>query len=310
MKHFQIVLLILFTITLQAQTFEGFIGKHSIFLELDADFKDNRALGFYFYKSQLKQIDLKGEFISNQLILHDKFPTKAEDQEDFTLVLMDNKISGIWTKNGKELEVNLTKVDDNLEQFKLKHLEFKRDSVSTYNAKELVWLTEKHSGKSLFRLGNGFTKEEREFVNPRLDAIQKQFAIIGLDCSWADFEIEIELISDRFISISEFSSIYCGGAHPNHNNAGYNFDLKNLKQLIKITDLYPGLNYYELLKTKYDNDSEQQIECDYFTYGKEIWDYCSWIITEKGISITPTYPHVLAPCETGFLLTFEELGQK
>ncbi|MGG6231791.1 hypothetical protein [Tenacibaculum sp. SDUM215027] len=299
------ILLIIYSLNAQSQTYRGTLGEYQIFLELDIDYKDNRATAFYFYQSQLKNISLDGNYNESELILFEKHSEEKDKKELFRLSIKGDKLFGTWQNGNTLLSVNLTKTEKKIDDFKLEKITFIRDSVSTYNKKKLVWFTEKHSKKVLFRLGNGFTKSQRKFINSKLDSIHTNYAIIGLECSWADVNIEIELISDLYLSFSEFSSIYCGGAHPNHNTSGYNFDLKNNIVLNKLTDIYPNLDHYQLLKKKYDSGLD--IECEYFAY-KEQWKYYSWVLTKKGVIITPLYPHAMTPCEIGFLLTFEELS--
>lgn len=308
MRYIILIIIAFFSIFSEAQTYKGIIGKYDIFLELDIDYNNNRATASYFYKSQLKHIVLEGTYKNSELVLFEKFTEKEDKKELFILSLKNDTISGTWQNKTSQLKVGLTKTTENLENYKLKNLEFIRDSISSYNTKELVWLTEKHSKKILFRVGNGFTKPEREFMNQKLDSIHKINAITGLECGWADITIQIELVSNQYISFSEFSSIECGGAHPSHNTLGYNFDYKNKIELHKLTDLYPNLNHYQLLKNKYDNDTEQQMECEYFS-NKEQWDYYSWVLTKDGVTITQSFPHAMTPCEVGFPLTYEELEQ-
>ncbi|WP_298545035.1 hypothetical protein [uncultured Aquimarina sp.] len=305
MKYY--ILFIFCSISIQAQTYEGTIGKHRIFLELDIDYNDDRATAFYFYKSQLQNIQLEGSFSNNELVLFEKFSDIKEQKELFTLIINKDTIAGTWKNKGKTLQVDLNKTTKKIDDYKLMNLEYARDSITIHNTKELVWFTEKYSKKSLFRLGNGFTSSEREFMNPKLDTIHANYATIGLDCGWADINIEMELISNQYISFTEYSSIYCGGAHPNHNMVGYNFDFKNKKQLDRITDLYPNLDHFQLLKRKYENDTDFDDECGYFTDGEWIWEYYSWVLTKNGITITPSYPHAMTPCEIGFPLTYKEL---
>ena len=308
MKYIFIIIFFINSVYSQAQTYEGKIGKYPIFLELDMDYDDNRVTAFYFYKSQLKNINLEGTYDNSEITLFEKFSIKEEKKELFLLSIKNNKIVGTWQNKGKELNVKLRPTTTNFEEFKLLKLEFIRDSIATYDKKELVWFTEKYSKKTLFRLGNGFTNSQREFLNQKLDSIHTNYAIIGLECDWADINTEIELVSNQYISFSEYSNIYCGGAHPSYNTLGYNFDYINKIQLYKLTDIYPKLNHFQLLKKKYDNDSEQQVECEYFNQGEELWEYCSWVLTKEGITITPSFPHAMKPCETGFPLTYDELN--
>lgn len=304
------IFLILFTCCfsfLQAQTYEGKIGKYPIFLELDKDYRDGRVTAFYFYKNQLDNIPLDGTNSDSEITLFQQYSKEEEKKELFSLTLNGNTLNGTWQNGDKTLQVELIQTNENLEALKRKNLSFVRDSVATYNQKELVWFTEKYSKKQLFRLGNGFTKAEREFMNPILDSIHLEYAMIGLDCSWADMYISVELVSDEYISFTEQSSIYCGGAHPSHNKVGHNFDLKNLVQLKSLTDYKPQLDYYQLIKSKYEDDTDLQDECEYFGGDEFMWKYCSWVLTDEGVVITPSFPHAMTPCEEGFFLTYEEL---
>ena len=44
-----------------------------------------------------------------------------------------------------------------------------KDSIQKVNNLEIVWFKEKYSNISLFRIGNGFNKSQREFLNIKLD---------------------------------------------------------------------------------------------------------------------------------------------
>ncbi|MGJ8684214.1 MAG: hypothetical protein ACSHWW_06305, partial [Nonlabens sp.] len=250
---------------------------------------------------------LEGVYENENLQLQERFSDKEELKEYFNLIIKNDTISGTYQNDGQLLQVKLYKTEKNTHEYILQKLEFVRDSVSSFHNKEIVWITEKYSEKSLFRLGNGFKSSQRKFVNHKLDSIHTNYAIIGLECSWADFNVEIELVSDQYLSFSVYSSIYCGGAHPSHNTEGYNFDLINEQELHQITDLYPNLNHYNVLKEKYGDDTDVELECDYFTDNESTWEFYSWIMTDEGIVLTPSYPHAMTPCETGFLLTYKEL---
>jgi len=306
MKYLFIILLF-YAVKAQAQTFEGTIGKHKIFLELNLDDENNRATAFYFYKTQLKNIHLKGAYKDSVLSLFENYNDK---NEHFTLSIKKDTLLGTWENKGNKLEVILLESTKSIDKYRWQKLEFARDSVSNYGNKELVWFTEKYSKKNLFKLGNGFTLSQREFINQRLDSIHARNAVIGLECEWADIHIEVKLVSEQYLSFNEYSSIYCGGAHPNYNLTGYNFDLEKEIQLIKLTDLYPNLDHYQVLKEKYKEDKSLQSECEYFKNNKELWKYYTWVLTKKGITITPSYPHAMTPCEIGFSLEFKELKKK
>lgn len=305
--YYLIILITLFSTLGYSQNYKGTIGKYPIFFQVDTDFNYNEATAFYFYQSQLHNIQLTGTYKSNELVVSERFSDVKEKKELFSLQFDNGNLSGTWQHGDKILNVELTETSEDIEAFKLGKLTFIRDSISVFDNKQLVWIKEKYSEKMLFRLGNGFSQTQRELFNLKLDSLQTSYAEIALECSWADINIEINLVSDRYISFSEYSSIYCGGAHPNHNISGYTFDLENNRVVNDITDVYPGLDYYSLLKSKYGNDDDLQEECEYFEDEYDHWQYVSWVFTPKGVDFTPSFPHALTPCEVAFELTYDEL---
>ena len=209
-----------------------------------------------------------------------------------------------------QLPVKLTQIQTTCDGFKKDNITFIRDSIQSIGEKELVWLTEKYSKIPLFRLGNGFSKAERIFLNPRLDEIHKENALTELDCEGLAIEIKPRLISDNYFSFTTYSTVYCGGVHPNHNIKSYNFDFKKTKKIEKIEELFPNLDYKTMIYKKYKSDPVLDKECQYFeTQHIDIWDYIDWVLTEKGIEITPSFPHAFKVCEQPFLLTYKEINK-
>jgi len=305
MKHFLVFILIFFSLSSFSQTYKGTIGKYPIYLYIEAYDDGTIDYSSYFYESTLQDIPLSGEIKNSKIFMYDRWSSLETFEELFTLEKHEDKLVGIWIKDDKVLEVNLIEVDIDTDSLKYNRLKLERDSVENYGNKQLVWFTEKYSKKSLFRLGNGFTKRQREFLNPKLDTLQYNYALTGLECS-AEYWIETELINDTMISFYEYSDIYCGGAHPSLGIVTYNFDIKNLKILEDLNEIYPKLNIFKVLKNKYQDDDDLQDECEYFT-DKSRWDYYNWLYTKEGIEIIPYFPHVLTPCKIPFLLTYKEL---
>ncbi|MEW7279823.1 hypothetical protein ABW636_14615 [Aquimarina sp. 2201CG1-2-11] len=304
--YFIVVFMFLVSCT-HAQTYEGNIGKYPILLELEINQEYNDVFAYYFYKSQLKNISFTGSYDDSTLIL-DEILSEKQEKELFTLSINKDSLNGIWKYNGRSHQVKLSKTSKNSNDFKLKRIEFIRDSITNYHKKELVWFTEKHSKTYFFRLGNGFTKQQRDVFNPILDSIHVEHAITSLDCSWADIGVEIELVSEEYVSYKEFSSIYCGGAHPNHTIAGLNFDLKRLKQLDSIQEIYPNLVISELVKNKYKDEEGYQNECEHFAEeNKDAWKYANWFFTKKGIMVVPSYVHAMTHCREEFLVPYDVL---
>ncbi|WP_132724765.1 hypothetical protein [Tenacibaculum sp. M341] len=309
MKHYLfLIVVICFCFATNAQNYKGVIGKHEIFMSLEIDAENGDILyAYYFYNSQLKNIFLEGTNESSNLTLYETYSDVEDEKELFKLKMKDDVITGSWTNNGEILPVLLTKTTTDLNSYRLSKTTFIRDSISTHHNKELVWFTEKYSKTHLFRLGNGFSKAEREFLNPVLDSIHTKYAGFEFECNSLSLSIEVALISKKYISFTEYSSIDCGGAHPTHRTIGYNFDLKNKRVLDRLTDVYPGIDHYKLLKNKYSNDADLEVECEYFTDNSDYWKYYTWVFTNNGVDITPSYPHAMTPCETAFPITYKEI---
>lgn len=305
------VLIALLPICNFAQNYEGKIGKYPIFMQLDIDYDDERVTGFYFYKSQLQNINLDGRKENNKIIAYLRYKEEKDKVELFTLQKSEDKLSGTWQHNDKTLYVELTKINQNAQQYKKQKFEFTRDSIVTFKNKQLVWFTEKYSKRILFRLGNGFTQKQRAFLNSKLDSIHYYYAETELECGVDALDPYVTLVSNNYISFSETYSLYCGGAHPNHGRSGYNYDIKNLVELDNINKVFPNLDYYNKIKSKYKDDTGLQDECEYFEeFNNSYWEYATWFLTEKGITIIPEYPHALTPCEEEFELTYEEIKKQ
>lgn len=309
MKH--CIVLLFFSMLCYSQSYKGAIGDYEIFMEIDKDYDNKFVSAFYFYDPQLQNIPLEGNYDFPNLILFEKYSAQNDPKELFNLKFAGFGLDGTWQNGDEILDVYLKKTAEDFEEYKSNRIEFIRDSVSVFDNKELVWFTEKYSQESLFRLGNGFPKNDREFFNGILDSIHLKKALISLECESADFNVEVKLVSDKYISFSEWYSIFCGGAHPNHGVVGYNLDLHENKVLDKLEEVFPKLDFYSLLKNKYKEEFQEEIDCDYFGKNNiDIWDYSTWVLTKEGIEITPSFPHVLGPCEIPFLLEYMEIGLK
>ncbi len=292
-----------------AQEYKGTIGKYEIYLYMDF-INEESVESYYFYKSRLKNIKLEGKLGEDKIVLHEFFTAIEDEKELFRLKREGKNLIGTWQNGTTVLRVALTPIKNELDTFKKDRITFIRDSVQKIGARELVWLKEKYSNQSLFRLGNGFSKAERFFLNPRLDEIHKENALTELDCQGLAIEIKPRLISNDYFSFTTYSTVYCGGAHPNHNIKSYNFDFKKAKGIEKIEALFPNLDYKTMIYEKYKSDPMLDKECQYFeTDHIDIWDYIDWVLTEKGIEITPSFPHAFKVCEQPFLLTHKEINK-
>ena len=308
MKQIHLILLILalfLSIIAKGQEYEGTIGNHEI--RMNIEFYAKTIKSQYFYTSQLKDINLYGRIENDKLILEIETMYESGVNEIFELRKTGDTYKGTWKREGKELPVLLRKTATDAHDYKKSKLSFEREKVEPINGKEIVWIVEKYSKAKHFRLGNGFTKTQREHFNPILDRIQSDHSMDVLNCEEALFEIKPKLVSDQFISFTESSSIYCYGPHPSHGITTHNFDLIKLKEIENLSELYPDLDYYERIKKKYQDDPELEKECEYFEGFNSIWKYADWVLTNEGIEISPSFPHAMTPCVYPFLLTYDEI---
>ncbi|WP_179333726.1 hypothetical protein [Winogradskyella costae] len=301
-----------------SQAYDGTIGDYPIHLEVtiyphEKDSTSGELEGYYFYDSKLISIPISGDFEKDKLTLIDDYffrPEKVLDADEvFQLTKKGNQLEGNFKIKDKTYNVVLTETkQDPLEDFRNPKLTFVKDSIVNYQDKQLVWFHEKYSQLPLFRLGNGFTPEQRAVFNPILDAIHLEDSKDKLDCnSWFEISYDINLVDTKFISYLKYYSVYCGGAHPSHGNVAYNFNLETLEEVKEVETLFPKVDFFQKLKTKYDNaEADRQEECETFVDDRH-WQYKTWNLTPKGVLLIPSYPHALTPCEENYFLSYFEL---
>jgi len=312
------LILLLFPIITWSQSYVGHVGDLPIHLELDIDEDQNndgsgqRVDGFYFYDSKLISIPLRGVFSQDTITVVDGW-SYSEDKvgdakEVFRLQKKETQLIGVLKLEKQAYSVALTKTEqDPIASFRIPKLTFEKDSVGTYQEKQLIWFHEKFSKTQFFRLGNGYTKAQRAMFNPILDSLHLEDAKAMLDCNSFEFSIEINRSDNRFISFTKYYSAYCGGAHPFRGGIGYTFDLITLQEVDSIETLYPDVDFFQVLKTKYyDPTDEYQDDCHVFV-DESTWDYKRWNLTAEGVLLTPTYPHVMKACEGDYFLSYDEI---
>ena len=304
-----------------SQSYVGTVANYPIHLEVNSyphekDSTSGELEGYYFYDSKLISIPISGSFNKESITLIDGYyfmPEKIVDADEvFELKKKGKQLIGNLTVKDETYSVVLTETkEEPLEDFRNPKLTFIKDSISNYKDKQLVWFHEKYSKIPLFRLGNGFTKEQRKVFNPILDYIHLEDSKDKLDCnSWFEISYNINLVNDNFISYLKYYSVYCGGAHPSHGQVGYNFNLETLEVVDDIETLYPEVEFFQKLKTKYHNtEDEQEEECETFV-DDSYWQHKKWNLTPKGVILIPNYPHAMAPCEDEYFISYSELTKE
>lgn len=292
-----------------AQSYKGTIGKFPIYLNIE-HFSDEDIEASYFYTNQLKNIKLKAEITPNGYKLYLKYSKPEEKKELFILENKENKLVGEWINEETTLPVVLNNVKVDFESFKQKKLKLVRGKTQKFENLEIVWFKEKYSNVELFRLGNGFNKKQREFLNFKLDSIQNDYSLRKLECEEYETSFHIKLLTEKLISFTESFSVYCGGAYPSHGIGHYNYDLTKNKEIQNLSELYPNLNFVDFLKKKYKN-RDLDPECEFFEpSNSNVWEFAQFHLTKTAIIIEPSHPHAMAPCREYFEILKLEIENK
>lgn len=282
-----------------SQSYKGTIGKHPIYINIE-HFNDEYIEASYFYTNHLKNIRLDTEMTSSGYKLYLKHSKPEDKKELFTLENKGNRLVGKWTNGSTTLPVVLNNVKIDFESFKQKKLKLIRVKTQKFDNLEIIWFKEKYSSVELFRIGNGFNKDQREFLNLKLDSLQNDYSIRKLECEEYETIFHIKLLTEKLISFTESYSVYCGGAYPSLGIAHYNYDLIKNKEIQNLNELYPNLDFVDFLKKKYKN-RDLDPECEFFeTNNRNVWEFAQFHLTKTAIIIEPSYPHAMAPCRESF----------
>ncbi|MCT4230762.1 hypothetical protein HZP39_06965 [Elizabethkingia anophelis] len=340
---------------------EGNIGKSPVVFMLD-DYGNNDLSAKYFYKSTLRDIRLEYEKAKNGDLIFSFADTYIKYKEKFVLKRKSTTVfEGIWkdSKN-KELSVSLHEAD--LSQIKnpfldskyiqqlrkeapedfirSSYLVFRKDTVSGYNGHKTDWYSEKFSKTSFMRISATEKSEAKNVINKKLFDLHLEMAINQLSCSnysayndaeGIDYSTSISYWDSNLLGFSNFSSYFCGGAHPDFGSTGYLFDLHSGKEY-ELDDIIafdksvttesktnftaysayrsnffaPTLAKLMIKQHQFEKPKDQEEDpCDYTNV--EYWNFPSWTYTKEGIVFTPIFYRAARSCEDSFLLPFKTL---
>jgi hypothetical protein len=230
--------------------------------------------------------------------------------------------------------------ENKMDLVKLHFITFKKDSVSVYNAKKIVWFSEKHCNVSFFRLGDNFLEKNQSAINPILNKIHLGNILSQLNCSTRyeyssgqgiEQTVKIGYLDSNLLGFEIFSAWDCGGAHPDFGGQGYLLDLNNGKNydiddIIAFdksvtSDKKGSFDNYSKYRSAFFapkllaliNESEHFIKpkegdednCDYTDV--EFWNFPAWNYTKKGIEFTPSFYRAARNCEESFIVSFDKL---
>lgn len=186
--------------------------------------------------------------------------------------------------------------------------------VTTVNQVKIRSFTEVLTGISLFRIDSGLVAEKQKDANLYLEYLQLSEFLENLDCaSYSEdgssnyhFDAFAITVSNAFVGFSVFKSYYCGGAHPDEENYGVNYDLNTKKQIQPGDYLIQGKEstfeeriYTYLSKTYsgyFDGERDSDMmDCEY--QEKDLWTAdCKFTFTSEGLKLHPSFSHYKAPC--------------
>lgn len=319
----------------QTHSFSGTIGKYPIYLQFTIT--GSSVEGHYFYKNKLIDISLNGTFKAGLITVNttNAFGDTPENPETFKFKWPNKTPIGTWTNKGKTLDLKLLPLTpketgspkcanpyfkkevsaaSDLTKVKVGLFKLKEDGPPRIiNKLKIRQFTEVSTGISLFRIDSGLVAEKQKDANFYLEYLQLSEFLASLECAsfstyGSDYSFSISNISlsSDLISFSVFVAYYCGGAHPEENNYGVNYDLSTHQKIESSDYLMPGkekafenrvLDYLSRTYPGYfsPESPEDDLECEYFK--PELWTVdCNFSFTDEGIKLMPSFAHYMAPC--------------
>jgi hypothetical protein len=347
-----------------AAVYTGTLGTQPIVMEIDAD-KDGHIDGRYFYAKYHLDLPLTGSMQKPDRMHMSEGQNADNDtsklaQIDLTRA-MDGSWSGTWrSPKGKTLALMLQPakvptpaadsdrylqqlyVKDLYEYVRLSGLSLQKDHKETFMGRTLQWWVEPQSKIALFEILDGYPDAQRRKINDVLRGRQWEevssfhacmLGNSGMGGGSYDQTVTPQLLSPNAISISVFTSYYCGGVHPDFGDAPINLDA-HTAQVLTLEDVLwvgPGKPFHYVEETdnsvsaseghaspvSFDEYSKyrdtylspwlvQQFQalypkdikdddCDYSD--PSVWNFLTWYLTPKGISLTPSFARVVRACE-------------
>lgn len=296
----------------QTHSFSGTIGKYPIYLQMTLE--GSKAEGTYFYKNKLIDISLSGTYKSGVIILNasNESGGAISELESFKFKWPNKIIEGTWTQKGKSIPLKLNPlaaketsspkcmnahwlksnpVANDLTKVKIGLFRLKAvDSTKTINQIKLRYFEEVNSKITLFRIDSGLVANKQKDINSYLEYLQIEEFLESLSCaSYSTYGAEYNYgisdmnLSNDLICFSVFKTYYCGGAHPNEENYGINYNLNTQKKVSSSDYLLPDkdavfeeriYNYLAKLEPEYFNkessigSADVYLDCSY--YQKEL----------------------------------------
>lgn len=335
------------------KVWQGVLGPSEIVVRIDAPAKGSADLeGRYFYRRHRMDIQLRGKASADgRIALREgrgyddaaqsswKMQAPAQEQWD-----------GEWIgPKGKRLPIHLHAVVlqslptardpglqalrgeiDSYEWLRFADLTLQKRKLQQVDGYTLQWLRQPESGIDLFEVVSGYPEAQLQLINARL---RKQLwgwignyydCVSGARDGQGEFQTATTLrhVSPKILSVSLFSSFYCGGAHPDFADAPLNIDPRDGRELDldDVLWLGPGKALHEAkgnewnqawsdyrskrfapwavaqLKAAYPSEFRTgEDECNYAD--PEVWQFAQWYATPKGIHVSAYFARVARSCD-------------
>lgn len=342
------------------QVLEGLLGRMPIVVELRQD--EDRVEGRYFYRKHLLDLPLEGSVTAGGLQLQEGYERFGEPRAELTLKPAANGgWKGEWNSpQGRRFVVQLGEVQLEalpagadafwVELYEREPYEFIRLLASserqalreeTVLGRRLQWRRDEVSGVELFELLDGYTPAQREKINLRLRERFWQEVMAFHQCqlggsgmgSEFDQHVTPHLFGQQAISLSLFTSYFCGGAHPDFGDAPLTIEIDSGKELTLEEVLWIGDGKPFRYDYRDDSANPERNDTDFSTYARyrreqlapwlveqftrlypeqmqpgetdddcdysdaEIWRFPSWYLTDQGIYLGPSFARVARACE-------------
>ncbi|PTU74410.1 hypothetical protein [Pseudomonas mangrovi] len=342
------------------QVLEGVLGKMPIVVELHLE--SERVEGRYFYRKHLLDLPLEGTVTAGGMQLQEGYERFGEPLPQLALTpTEEGGWKGQWrSPQGRVFAVQLAPVRLEalpagadafwVDLYQRQPYEFirllasgERQTLreSEFMGRRLQWRRDEVSGIELFELLDGYSPAQLERINLQLRERFWQEVMAFHQCqlggsgmgSEFDQHATPHLFSAKAVSLSLFTSYFCGGAHPDFGDVPLTIEVDSgneltLEEVLWIGDGKPFRYDYrddsaapERNDTDFSNYSRYRREqlapwlveqltrlypeqmqpvatdddCDYSD--TEIWKYPSWYLSDQGLHLGPSFARVARACE-------------
>ncbi len=334
------------------KVWRGTLGPNEVVVRINAPAKGSADLdGRYFYRRHRMDIQLQGKASADGRItlqegLRDDDPHPSWKMQ----APAQDRWDGEWIgPKGERLEIHLRGVAssatvaareaglqalrgdiDGYEWLRMADLTLRKKKLQQVDGYTLQWFHQPESGIDLFEVVSGYPEAQRERINRALrmnlwNRVGNYYGCMsGARDGQGEYETTTTLrhIDPKILSVSLFSSYYCGGAHPDFGDAPLNIDPRDGRELDldDVLWLAPGKALHAAKGNKWnqawsDYRSKRfapwvvaqfkslypeefrpgDDECNYDD--PEVWQFPQWYATPKGIHISAYFARVARSCD-------------